>query len=147
VDDADCGNGERGAEGRGRGVFGWVGGRTGSGEVEDEEDEAGFEALVWDVLEGRRSAHEEETRPLHADLCNAQNARKAGEAFDLLAARHIGAACGQGQDVGEGAGAARGAEQDEIGRDPVGCAPAYDPDMLGKVGNQDADEEEAITRC
>ncbi len=62
-----------------------------------------------------------------------------------MTARDIGAGGGQHEDVDQGAGAGGGAEKDEVGRDAFGGAATDDAVVLGEVGDEDAEEDNATT--
>jgi hypothetical protein len=94
----------------------------------------------------RENAHEEETRPLHANLCDSKQCGCAGEAANLPAAGHVGGALGQGQDVGDARSARHGAEQDEQRTQAARGASLDDLVVLREVRDEDADDEEAPRR-
>lgn len=60
-----------------------------------------------------------------------------------MTAGNICPARGECEDIREGAGAGRGAEEDEVRRQPVGGAPHYDADVLGEIGDENTDQYEA----
>lgn len=95
---------------------------------------------------GRRAAvvHEEEAAPLRANLGDAEQPGRARERRIDLAARDIRAARGQHEDVGDGACSGRGAQEDEVRRQALGGATRNDAVVLGNVGDEDADEDQAV---
>ena len=78
-------------------------GRLGAARKEDQEEQhaGGLSAKQRQRDDDSEPLHEEETRPLHADLRDAEQGRCAGKRADLVAARHVSRALGQGQDVGD----------------------------------------------
>lgn len=58
--------------------------------------------------------HDHKASPLNTHLGHAQQARKASEAVNLMATCDIFPAGGKHEDVGEGARAGRGAQENEV---------------------------------
>lgn len=90
----------------------------------------------WDV-------HERKGYPLHAELSNSQKPGNALERADLAAALDIASRRWYGQDVGEAGSGRSGSEQDKPRRDALGGASGDDAIMLGEVGDEEADEDDA----
>jgi hypothetical protein len=76
-------------------------------------------------------------------LQDAQQARKAGEPANLLATSYIACASGENEDIGENGVAGCGTEENEKGGDAKGAPARDDPGMLGKIGEEDPNEDQA----
>lgn len=86
------------------GIFGWVGGRwCRSWEIDEEQEEAAISQSAFDSKSEStgRNIHNSETRPLHANLQDAQETCEARKAIDVTATGHVLPAAGQREDVGE----------------------------------------------
>lgn len=89
-------------------------------------------------------SHEEEASPLHAYLGDAQQSGSTRKRANLLAAAHVARALRQRQDVGDARRAGHGPEEHEEGTEPAGRAPGDDLVVLRQVGDEDADDDEAV---
>lgn len=81
------------------------------------------------------NVHDRKASPLHPHLRNPQQPCETLEPVDLLAACNIRATRRQGEDVGKGASAGGGAEEDEVGGDTGRGAPRDDAVVLREVGD------------
>lgn len=95
------------------------------------------------VSQSIRALHDSKTEPLHPDLRDPQQPSRTLKGADRLATRDVCARSWQRDDVGKGACSGCCAEQDKDGRDALGGATTDDAVMLGKVGDDDAEEKEA----
>jgi hypothetical protein len=82
--------------------------------------------------------HHGETTPLYSNLCDAEEARKARESADVLAACSICTACRKDDDIRELAGSRCRTEKDEPRRYSERGSATDDSNMLGEVGDEDS---------
>lgn len=62
---------------------------------EDEEEKHSICTSAKSQNSDKGDVHEEETRPLYADLCNSEQSSGTGEPSDLLATSHVPCALGK----------------------------------------------------
>ncbi len=83
----------------------------------------------------RWNIHNAETKPLHADLSNAQQAGKTLERRDGLATSDISTGSWQDKNICEATRAGCDAQEDEVGRDAFGALASDDSVVLGEIGD------------
>ena len=88
-------------------------------------------------------SHEEEAGPLDGNLHDAQHGGCTGKAANLFAAVHVSGALGQRQDVGDAGRTGHGPEQDKHGAQAARRATGYNLEVLRKIRDEDADDDEA----
>jgi hypothetical protein len=90
--------------------------------------------------------HEGKAQPLCAELGDTQKTSNALERVNLSTAGNGLSGRGHRQDVGKPGGGRRGAKEDKVRRYTLGSASCNDAVMLGHVREEDADENDAMTR-
>ena len=88
--------------------------------------------------------HEEETRPLHANLGDAEEAGTAAEGRIDFATGHVLAAGGKGEDIGYSACSGNGTKEDPVGGEAFRGAAGDYTVVLWEVGEDETEENEAV---
>ena len=80
-----------------------------------------------------------------AELKDTEQSCSALKGAELLATADGNARRRDGQNVGEAGSGGSGAQQDKVGRDAFRRAPRDDAVVLGKVGDENAEQEDSAT--